>query len=59
VLLVVTMLMRTTGQEDKARASETGAAAITRGGPLTAFQAVLLYAAIITLILWLNVGRDG
>jgi hypothetical protein len=56
VLLVVALLVLTTSQED--RAQKAGAAAsITRGGPLGAFLAVLLYAAVIALILFLNVGK--
>ncbi len=54
VLLVVAMLVRTTGKEDEAQVS--GAEAMTRGGPLTAFLAVLLYAAIVSVIVFLNLG---
>ena len=56
VLLVVGMLVLTTNQKDKEQAAGS-AHVITRGGPLTAFLAVLLYAAIIALILFINVGR--
>jgi hypothetical protein len=61
VLLVVGLLVFTTNQEDKAQEDRAlasgGAHAITRGGPLAAFLAVLLYAAIIALILFLNAGQ--
>ena len=55
ILLVVALLVFTTGKEDKA--PEGGAVAIPKGGPLMAFLAVLLYAAVITLILYLNAGK--
>jgi hypothetical protein len=52
VLLVVALLVASTVKEDKAQAS--GAEVVARGGPLTAFLAVALYAAIISVVLWLN-----
>jgi hypothetical protein len=59
VLLVVAVLVRTTGKEDAAHsAGGLGALdatkAIVRGGPLTAFLAVLLYTAVVALIGFLN-----
>jgi len=57
VLLVVTMLVLTTVKEDKKALIADGAHAITSGGPLVAFLAVLLYAAVISLILFVNLGR--
>jgi hypothetical protein len=52
VLLVVALLVMTTHDEDKAQ--QTGAEVVARGGPITAFLAVLLYAAIIGTLLYLN-----
>jgi hypothetical protein len=52
VLLVVALLVASTVKEDKAQ--ESGAEAVARGGPLTAFLAVALYGAIISVVLWLN-----
>jgi hypothetical protein len=57
VLLVVTMLVLTTVKEDKKALIADGAHAIASGGPLVAFLAVLLYAAVISLVLFLNLGR--
>jgi len=57
VLLVVSLLVFTTSKEDKAQ--QAGAVAIPKGGPLTALLAVLLYAAVIALILYLNAGKGG
>ncbi len=57
VLLVVALLVMTTGQEDAAQAEAQtigGAHAVARGGPLTAFLAVALYGAIIGGVLWWN-----
>jgi hypothetical protein len=56
VLLVVALLVFTTSREDKA-AQHGAAVAIPKGGPFTAFLAVLLYAAVIALILFLNTGK--
>lgn len=53
VLLVVALLVMSTGKEDEAQISG-GADAITRGGPLVAFLAVLLYAAVIGALLFAN-----
>ena len=53
VLLVVALLVMSTGKEDEAQISG-GAEAITRGGPLVAFLAVLLYAAVIGALLFAN-----
>lgn len=52
VLLVVAVLVMTTGREDAAQAS--GGHAAAKAGPLTAFLAVALYAAIISGVLWWN-----
>jgi hypothetical protein len=52
VLLVVALLVMTTREEDQAQ--QSGAEAIARGGPVTAFLAVALYAAIISGVLWFN-----
>jgi hypothetical protein len=52
VLLVVALLVMTTHDTDKAQ--QTGADVVARGGPLTAFLAVLLYAGLIGLLLFLN-----
>jgi hypothetical protein len=52
VLLVVALLVMTTGREDQAQRS--GAEAIARGGPFTAVLAVALYAAIISAVLLFN-----
>jgi hypothetical protein len=52
VLLVVALLVMSTGKEDEAQSS--GAHAITRGGPLVAFLAVLLYAAVMGALLFAN-----
>jgi hypothetical protein len=59
ILLVVALLVFTTGKEDKAPegGKEGGALAIPKGGPLMAFLAVLLYAAVIALILYINTGK--
>ncbi|MFT3722828.1 MAG: hypothetical protein QM773_04505 [Hyphomonadaceae bacterium] len=55
VLLVVGLLVMTTGnmEEEKELAA---AHSIARGGALTAFLAIALYAAVIALILWLNLS---
>lgn len=50
VLLVVGLLVMTTGEEKELAAAHS----IARGGALTAFLAIALYAAVIALILWLN-----
>ncbi len=52
VLLVVALLVLTTLREDKVQAS--GAETVVRGGPVTAFLAVALYAGIIGAVLALN-----
>jgi hypothetical protein len=52
VLLVVALLVASTVKEDKAQ--QSGVEAVSRGGPLTAFLAVALYAAIISAVLWSN-----
>jgi hypothetical protein len=59
VLLVVALLVMTTHDEDKAQ--QSGAEVVARGGPVTAFLAVLLYAAIIGTLLYLNLtaGTDA
>lgn len=58
VLLVVALLVLATGKEDQAqRAHGVSARSVARGGPLTALLAVLLYAAIIGVVLFLNVGN--
>ena len=57
VLLVVALLVFATGKEDKAQRSGVSVDAVARGGPATALLAVLLYAAIIGLVLYLNLGR--
>lgn len=54
VLLVVALLVMTTHDTDKAQ--ETGAEVVARGGPLTAFLAVLLYATLIGALLYLNLA---
>jgi hypothetical protein len=54
VLLVVALLVMTTGREDQAQLG--GAQTVARGGPLTAFLAVALYAAVIGLVLFMNLG---
>lgn len=53
VLLVVALLVMTTGnaEEEKQLAA---AHSIARGGALTAFLSIALFAAVIALILWLN-----
>lgn len=58
VLLVVALLVMTTGnvEEEKELA---GAHAIAQGGWRTAFLSVLLYAAVIGLVLWLNLSAPG
>jgi hypothetical protein len=58
VLLVVTLLVLTSIKEEKALLAGS-ARVITSGGPLTAFLAVLLYAAVITFVLWLNLSAAG
>jgi hypothetical protein len=60
VLLVVALLVMTTHDTDKAQ--QNGAEVVARGGPLTAFLAVLLYAGLIGLLLYLNLtfwAADG
>lgn len=52
VLLVVGLLVLTTLREDEVQAS--GVKSVARGGPVTAFLAVALYAAIIGAVLWWN-----
>jgi hypothetical protein len=61
ILLVVALLVFTTGKEDKAPEGGHvgGALAIPKGGPLMALLAVLLYAAVIALILYLNAGKGS
>ena len=54
VLLVVALLVMTTRQEDDAKVS--GARTVAKGGPVTALLAVLLYAAIIGVVLYLNLA---
>lgn len=57
ILLVVALLVFTTGKEDKVQ--EGGTLAIPKGGPLMALLAVLLYAAVIALILYLNTVKGS
>jgi hypothetical protein len=57
VLLVVALLVLTTIKEEKDILAG-GARALTSGGPMTAFLAVLLYAAVIALVLWLNLTAE-
>jgi hypothetical protein len=53
VLLVVALLVMTTGNaEDKNQLA--AAHSLAKGGAATAFLSILLYAAVIGLILWLN-----
>jgi hypothetical protein len=54
VLLVVLLLVLTTGEAEKEKQF-----ALARGGPGTAFLSVLLYAAVIALVLWLNLGSPN
>lgn len=54
VLLVVLLLILTTVKEDKRDILADGAEALTKGGPTTAFLSILLYAAVIGVILFLN-----
>ena len=54
VLLVVALLVMTTREDDDAKVS--GAEAVAKGGPITALLAVLLYAAIIGVVLYLNLA---
>jgi hypothetical protein len=58
VLLVVALLVTTTGNADDEK--ELAAAhTIARGGAVTAFLSIALYAAVIALILWLNLTSPG
>jgi hypothetical protein len=58
VLLVVGLLVAATGKEDQAQRTDgVSAQSVARGGPLTALLAVLLYAAIISVVLYLNVAK--
>lgn len=53
VLLVVALLVMTTGNADEEK-QLAAAHSIARGGALTAFLSIALFAAVIALILWLN-----
>lgn len=58
VLLVVGLLVMTTGNAEDEK--ELAAAhSIAKGGALTAFLSIALYAAVIALILWLNIMSPG
>lgn len=58
VLLVVALLVMTTGnaEEEKTLAA---AHSLAKGGGWTAFLSLLLYASVIALVLWLNLGAPG
>jgi hypothetical protein len=60
VLLVIGLLVQGTGKDDAAQA-ESGAAAeiLPRAGWLAAFLAVLLYAAVIGVVLLVNLTQAG
>lgn len=58
VLLVVTLLVQTTSAEDEAKA-EGRTKILPRAGWMAAFLAVLLYAAVISLVLWFNLATAG
>jgi hypothetical protein len=58
VLLVVGLLVTTTGNAEDEK--ELAAAhTIARGGAITAFLSIALYAAVIALILWLNLSSPA
>src|SRR5215510_3222269 len=54
LLTLVALLVLATGKKDKAQKAGVSMDAVARGGPGTAFLAVLLYAAIISVVLFLN-----
>jgi hypothetical protein len=58
VLLVVGLLVMTTGSTAEQK-DFAGARAIARGGAGAAFLAIMLYAAVIILILWLNLSSPA
>jgi len=54
VLMVVLLLVLTTVKEDKKDILADGAEALTKGGPTVAMLSLMLYAAVIGVILFLN-----
>ncbi len=58
VLLVVALLVMTTGNADEEK-SLSAAHSLARGGGWTAFLSLLLYTSVIALVLWLNLGTPA